>query len=205
VAGSVPTPGSQAPVAAISATPTSGTVPLTASFSSAGSSDPDGSIVAYEWNFGDGSAVVTGSTASHVYGKAGSYNAQLKLTDNSGLTATRSVTITAQAPVVLIDMRVADIAMKLTVNKSRTARADATVKVLDASGSAVPGATITGTWSGIVAGNVSGITASNGVVTLASPNTKASGTFTFTVTGVSLSGYSYNSTLNTETRDAISR
>jgi PKD repeat protein len=203
--GSVPAPGSQAPVAVMSATPSSGTVPLTSAFSSAGSSDPDGSIVAYEWNFGDGSPVATGPTASHVYSTPGSYTAQLKLTDNSGLTATRSVTITAQAPVVLIDMRVANIAMKLTVNKSRTARADATVTVLDATGRAVPGATVSGTWSGIVSGSVSGVTGSNGVVTLLSPNTKASGSFNFTVTGVSLAGYSYKSGLNTETSDSISR
>jgi PKD repeat protein len=204
VAGSVPAPGSQAPVAAISATPTSGTVPLTASFSGTGSYDPDGSIVAYEWSFGDG-AVASGPSASHVYSTAGSYTAQLKLTDDSGLTATRSVTITAQAPVVLIDMRVADIAMKLTVNKSRVARADAAVTVRDTSGRAVPGATITGNWSGVVAGSASAVTGSNGVVTIASPSTKASGTFVFTVTGISLAGYSYKPGLNAETSDSITR
>lgn len=186
--GSVPSPASQAPVASMSATPSSGTVPLTSNFSSTGSYDPDGNIVAYEWSFGDGSALATGPAASHVYNAAGSYNAQLKLTDNSGLTSTSSVTISAQAPVALIDMKVANIAMSLTLNKSRTA-----------------GATVTGTWSGIVSGSASGATDSNGVLVLASPNTRSSGTFIFTVTGVSLNGYSYQPGSNTETSDSITR
>jgi PKD repeat protein len=41
------------PTAVIQATPTSGAAPLAVSFSGAGSSDPDGSIVRYAWNFGN--------------------------------------------------------------------------------------------------------------------------------------------------------
>jgi PKD repeat protein len=88
------------PTAAASATPPSGKVPLTVSFSSAGSTDPDGSIVSYAWDFGDGG---TSSLAnpSHTYTLAGTYTAQLVVTDNSGATATATVTITVdpnQAP-----------------------------------------------------------------------------------------------------------
>ena len=54
-----PGPTNLAPVAVLSADPTSGDVPLDVEFSSAGSTDSDGTIAAYEWNFGDGSAVVT--------------------------------------------------------------------------------------------------------------------------------------------------
>ena len=54
-------PANQPPVAAASATPTSGTTPLAVSFSSAGSSDPDGTITSYAWTFGDGG---TGSGAT---------------------------------------------------------------------------------------------------------------------------------------------
>jgi PKD repeat protein len=205
VAGSVPSPASQPPVVAMSATPSSGTVPLSSSFSAAGSSDPDGSIVAYEWTFGDGSAPASGATASHVYNVAGSYSAQLKLTDNSGLSTTRSVTISAQSPVVPVDLHAGSIAMSLSVNKNRIGRATAAVSVLDSRGQPVPGATVTGQWSGVVAGSASALSGSNGVASLGSPNTKSSGTFVFTITGISLAGFRYDASANVEVSDAITR
>jgi len=85
------------PVAAASATPTSGIVPLTVSFSSAGSSDPDGSIASYSWNFGDGSAVSTAASPSHVYTQAGTFTAVLTVTDNRGGTGAAQVGITANS------------------------------------------------------------------------------------------------------------
>jgi PKD repeat protein len=82
------------PTAAASATPTSGTAPLTVNFSSTGSSDPDGSITGYSWNFGDGTAVSTSPAPSHVYQNAGNFTAVLTVTDNRGATATAQVAIT---------------------------------------------------------------------------------------------------------------
>jgi PKD repeat protein len=85
------------PTAIASANPTSGTAPLAVNFSSAGSTDSDGSIVAYAWNFGDGS---TSSSAnpSHTYAAAGSYNAALGVTDNLGATGSSTVTISVSSP-----------------------------------------------------------------------------------------------------------
>jgi PKD repeat protein len=160
--------------------------------------------VGYEWNFGDGSAVATGPSASHVYA-AGSYSAQLRLTDNSGLTTTRSVAVVAQAPVVTVPMGVAGIGMSLKVVRNGTGQATAAVTVLDGNRNPVPGATVSGSWSGIVAGSGSALTGSTGVASLLSPKTKASGTFVFTVTGISLSGYGWQNSLNIETADSITR
>lgn len=204
VSGSVPAAAGQPPVAAASASPSSGTVPLTVAFSGNGSSDPDGSIVAYEWTFGDG-AVAAGSAASHVYTTAGSYTATLKVTDNSGMSATRSVVISAQPVAVTPRMGVADIAMGLSVNRNGSAQASAAVTVRDASGAVVPGARVSGRWSGLVTGNVSATTGSNGLATLQSPRSRARGTFVFTVTGITLSGYTYQSSLNAESSDSITR
>lgn len=81
------------PVASISASTTSGEVPLTVSFDASGSSDSDGSIISYSWNFGDGSTA-SGQTVSYTYSTAGSYNAVLTVTDNEGATGQTSVTIT---------------------------------------------------------------------------------------------------------------
>jgi PKD repeat protein len=205
IAGNVPAATGLPPTVALTATPSVGTVPLSVGFSSSGSLDPDGSIVAYEWNFGDGSAPATGASANHVYNSAGSYAATLKLTDNSGLTATKSITITANAQVTTIPMRVADIAMSLVANGGRSASAMAAVKVLDGNGQPVPNATVNGSWSGLVSGNSSLVTGSNGVASLRSPSTRSHGTFVFTVSSVTLPGYGYQPSLNTETRDSITR
>ena len=61
-----------------------------------GSSDIDGTIVSYNWNFGDG-ATSTGITVSHVYSATGTYIVTLTVTDNGGLTATDTAQITVTA------------------------------------------------------------------------------------------------------------
>ncbi|MFZ4719297.1 MAG: PKD domain-containing protein [Ilumatobacteraceae bacterium] len=88
------TPANTAPTASATATPNSGKTPLTVVFSSAGSSDPDGSIVSYEWNFGDGSPVSNAPNPTKVYATAGTYTATLTVTDDEGATSTTSRTIT---------------------------------------------------------------------------------------------------------------
>jgi PKD repeat protein len=82
------------PVAAASGSPASGIAPLTVNFSSVGSSDPDGSIASYSWNFGDGSPASAAASPSHVYASAGNFNSVLTVTDNRGATSTASVAIT---------------------------------------------------------------------------------------------------------------
>ena len=84
-------------------------------------------------------------------------------------------------------------------------RAIANVTVRDGNGALVNGATVNGTWSGLVSGSGNTLTSSTGVATLNPPNTKARGTFIFTVTGVTLPGYGYNPALNSETTDSITR
>jgi PKD repeat protein len=51
-------------------------------------SDPDGTITAYSWSFGDGSPTATGAKPSHTFAKAGTYNVKLTVTDSDGQKAT---------------------------------------------------------------------------------------------------------------------
>ncbi len=81
----------KAPTASITASPTSGTVPLTVSFT-ATASDSDGSIVSYSWNFGDGS-ISSSTNPSHTYSAAGTYTATLTVTDNGGAQTSATKTI----------------------------------------------------------------------------------------------------------------
>ena len=62
--------GNQAPIAVGSANPTAGPAPLAVSFSSAGSSDPEGQTLTYAWTFGDG-GTSTAANPSHTYDPSG--------------------------------------------------------------------------------------------------------------------------------------
>ncbi|MFI6518294.1 PKD domain-containing protein [Spirillospora sp. NPDC050679] len=66
---------------------------LKCGFNGSASSDPDGSIASYQWDFGDGGSA-TGATPEHTYAAAGTYTVKLTVTDDKGATATRSDTVT---------------------------------------------------------------------------------------------------------------
>jgi YVTN family beta-propeller protein len=72
----------QGPVAAFAA---SADASLTSSFDAAASSDRDGTIASYRWDFGDDRSVTTtGPTVSHSYARSGSYAVTLTVTDDEG-------------------------------------------------------------------------------------------------------------------------
>lgn len=69
---------------------------LTASFDGTASTDSDGTVKSYAWDFGDGTTA-TGATTTHTYSVAGTYTVTLTVTDNTGAqgTSTQQVTVTA--------------------------------------------------------------------------------------------------------------
>lgn len=86
----------QLPTAKVFAGPTSGTAPLGVLFDGSASSDPDGTIVSYAWNFGNGQTA-TGAKVGHTYITAGTYRATLTVTDDKNAKATAIVTITVNS------------------------------------------------------------------------------------------------------------
>ena len=97
---------------------------------------------------------------------------------------------------------VAGIAMKVSSGR-KGYQATASVTVRNQNGQAVRGATVTGTWSGLTSGTASKSTGRTGVAAISSSRSKSRGTFVFTVTGIALSGYTYDPDRNTETSDSI--
>lgn len=84
------------PIASFTASPTSGTAPLTVRVDASASSYAAGVIAEYHWDWGDGS-VGFGRTASRTYFSARTYTVTLTVTATDGKTdtATRSITVSA--------------------------------------------------------------------------------------------------------------
>ncbi len=89
-------------------------------FDASDSSDSDGSISEYSWNFGDGSSLETDESVSHAFSTAGSYTVELIVTDNDGAEDSASVIMTIISPAVLNTAPVADIQTSSTTVKTGT-------------------------------------------------------------------------------------
>ena len=85
------------PMASFTVSPRLPLVNATVTFNASASRDPDGSIVAYAWDFGDG-ASDAGKVVTHAFGSYGSYNVTLVLTDIDNLTTTAIRPVHVLAP-----------------------------------------------------------------------------------------------------------
>ena len=82
------------PIASFTYSPGSLIVNQPITFDASSSTDPDGTIVNYEWDFGDGSTAI-GITATHSYSTSGTYDVSLMVTDDKGATNTTFKKISA--------------------------------------------------------------------------------------------------------------
>jgi len=89
--------GNQWPIAVATANMANGNIPLTVTFDSTGTTDLDGTIGSYLWDFGDG-ATSTSQNPEHTYTVAGKYVVTLTVTDNLGVKSTDTVSVEATAP-----------------------------------------------------------------------------------------------------------
>jgi PKD repeat protein len=127
----------EAPTATFTIAPSHPAVGQPVSFDGSSSSDPDGSVASYSWDFGDGNSITgpNAVTPSHSYSASGVYTVILRVTDTSGV----SSSTTRQIPVGLVAAFAVTSSPPLLQGQSLN---------FDASNSlASPGATITSyTW-----------------------------------------------------------
>lgn len=89
-------PGNIRPIAKFSVSQKMGDPLTTFAFDGSASNDPDGSVVAYAWDFGDG-ATAAGKTTSHVFSEPADYDVTLTVTDTTGWAGSTTKTVTVKA------------------------------------------------------------------------------------------------------------
>ena len=153
--------GNIAPTAAFTFT----TNVLEASFTDT-STDSDGSVDSWSWDFGDG-ATSTDQSPSHTYAASGTYTVELTVTDDMGATGSTSQSVTVSDGTGGGTMHIESITT--VINRGGgSGTVDATFLIVDDSGSPVDGATVDGTFSGDLTGTDSGVTDGNGEAVLTS-------------------------------------
>ena len=82
------------PIAAFSALPTSGNIPLNVALDASSASDPEGSIKSYAWTSSDGQTSNT-KLSNFVFNTAGSFSITLTVTDDQNVSSSKTITVTA--------------------------------------------------------------------------------------------------------------
>ncbi|GAB4376688.1 MAG: hypothetical protein Kow0042_23240 [Calditrichia bacterium] len=197
-----PPPTNQNPVAVATASVSSGPAPLTVNFSSAGSYDPDGTIVEYHWNFGDGN-VSLNPNPTHTYSQAGSYPVVLTVKDDDGAYGSDLLQIEVTAPSTNPTVHVASQDVYREKVSSRRWRAKDLVLIEDENGNPVSGATVYASYSGPTSGQTHATTKSSGLATLKTKTYRGKNPpaeeWCFTVTDVAITGYDYDPSQNVVT------
>jgi serine protease len=199
----------QPPVVTISNPANGSTVSGTITVGANATDNVGGTSVGYRID--GGATVPMSNTGGNTYEAAwntttasnGSHTVTVQASDAAGNMGSSQVGVTVSNVAPPNTSHVAAIVMALQKTGSSTA-ASATVTIVDNNGSPVRSATVSGSWSGLTSGSSSGTTGKTGTVKLTSKSVRnAHGTFTFTVTSVSRSGYTYDSAANVETSDSI--
>ena len=87
-------PANKPPVAAITLSKTAGRAPLKIAVDARKSTDADGQIVSYGWDWGDGTPSGSGARATHWFLRRGVFTVRLTVTDNNGAWVTTSQNVT---------------------------------------------------------------------------------------------------------------
>jgi len=112
------------PTASFVVTPASGSLATLFQFDATASTDPDGTIVSYAWDFGD-TATGVGSSPAHAYTSRALFLVSLTVTDNDGATATANGTVAVvnRPPTLVVNPDVPNIVLSAQTSTTFTATA----------------------------------------------------------------------------------
>lgn len=188
-------PDNLLPVASTAgSTPLAGKAPLAVAFRSDRSVDLDGTLVAWSWDFGDGSPVSTDPNPSHVYAADGSYTATLTVRDDRGGTAvTTTPVLVGPRVAVTRPLLIGSAAPQWVAVTRSSVQGRVTYRVLDTAGRPMPGVTLAVTLEGLERVTRTAVTDRMGYAVVSSETYPSStrGQITFTVRSVALPGYAY--------------
>lgn len=182
----------QPPIAMAAADPPSGPGPLEVRLSSAGSFDPDGSIVSYRWDFGDSSDPPnrTDPNPIHTFLQTGplTYDVALQVWDNQGAITETSVRVLITPP---LHVESQNVTQAQAAGTSAWFGRDV-ILITDRDVIPMAGAEVTAQCTGPTSGIVRGNTGSDGRVTLETPSSPdTTVAWCFTVLDVEKSGCIY--------------
>jgi PKD repeat protein len=188
----------QKPVAAITSDRTGGVFPVTVAFDGGTSSDPDGVVVGYSWNFGDpasaGDNTSTLRNPSHTYAAPGTYTASLVVTDNQGnVSAAATQVITVSGTALANSVHVGSMTGSWVRMTNVEVAATATIRAVNQYGQPLRSIAVYVTVTGSVSGKAAAKTDANGYVTIQMRKQRMTNpsTYTFTVTRLVYPGYPY--------------
>ncbi len=197
------------PVAAITAVPTTGTRPLDVGFIGSGSTDTDGVVVAYNWNFGDTNGAGNTSSATnphHIYLAPGTYTATLKVTDNDGgVSAPATQVITVGGSVLPNTVKIASMTASWLPTTNVEVTGQAAIQVVNQYGQPAKLAAVYVDVTGSVSGKAAARTDDNGMVYITMPKQLISShsTYTFHVSSIVLTNYPYPAVGNTPSSASV--
>jgi PKD repeat protein len=193
----------QKPVAAITSDRTGGVRPVTVAFDGGTSSDPDGVVVGYSWNFGDpasaGDNTSTLRNPSHTYAAPGTYTASLVVTDNQGnASAAATQVITVSGTALPNSVHVGSMTGSWVRRTNVEVAGTAIIRAVNQYGQPLRYIAVYVTVTGSASGKSAAKTDANGYVTIQMPKQRSANpsTYTFTVTRLVYQGYPYNAAEN---------